>query len=252
MTEQARSIEVSGVNADAAIEDGLARLGVPRDQVEVEVIQEASRGVLGIGAREAVVRISVRTLPVPEIESGVEVEEKVGEEPEPQPVIEPAPPPDPQVEALELAKEVLTELLEHMQINAQVHTRVSKPKYSGDSANLVLDIHGQDLGFLIGRKGETLAAMQHLVRLVVNKALQRRVNLMLDVEGYRERREAALRKLALRIADQSTRRNRRIALEPMNAYERRIIHISLRNHPTVVTESVGEGTHRKVTILPKR
>ena len=132
MTEQARSIEVSGVNADAAIEDGLARLGVPRDQVEVEVIQEASRGVLGIGAREAVVRISVRTLPVPDIESGVEVEEKVGEEPEPQPVIEPAPPPDPQVEALELAKEVLTELLEHMQINAQVHTRVSKPKYSGE------------------------------------------------------------------------------------------------------------------------
>ncbi len=138
-----------------------------------------------------------------------------------------------------------------MQIEAEVEEKVVKPRYQGDSPTLVLNLRGNDLGFLIGRKGETLAAMQHLVRLIVNKEAQRAVHLVVDVEDYKSRRESALRKLALRIADQATRRGRRIALEPMSAYERRIIHVALRNHPEVKTESVGEGSRRKVTIFPK-
>jgi spoIIIJ-associated protein len=243
------SIEVVGETVDAAVEAGLAQLGVTRDQVTVEVVREGSRGVLGIGARDALVRL---TLLVEEAEPSPEPA------PAPEPELEPVPEPEPELqprptqeEILSLASEILGELLERMQIEAEIHPRVSEPRYPGDTSSLVLDLQGDDLGFLIGRKGETLAAVQHLLRLMVNKVVQQRIHLVVDVEGYKVRREDALKKLALRIADQATRRRRRIALEPMNAYERRIIHITLRNHPTVVTESVGEGPRRKVTIVPK-
>lgn len=241
MENRLRSIEASGESVQSAVEAGLAQLGVSRDQVEIEVIREGSRGVLGIGVRDALVRL-------------VEIEMDVEVDPEPEPELDPEPEPQSQFsqeEILDLARDVLAELLEKMQIEAEIRTRIPEPKYPDDSSSLVLDLHGDDLGFLIGRKGETLAAIQHLVRLIVNKVVQERTHLMVDVEGYKVRREEALRKLALRIADQVTRRSRMIALEPMNAYERRIIHVSLRNHPTVLTESVGEGPRRKVTIVPR-
>jgi spoIIIJ-associated protein len=243
------SIEVVGETVDAAVEAGLAQLGVTRDQVTVEVVREGSRGVLGIGARDALVRLTLLA---------EEAEPSPAPAPAPEPEPEPVPEPEPELqprptqeEILSLASEILGELLERMQIEAEIHPRVSEPRYPGDTSSLVLDLQGDDLGFLIGRKGETLAAVQHLLRLMVNKVVQQRIHLVVDVEGYKVRREDALKKLALRIADQATRRRRRIALEPMNAYERRIIHITLRNHPTVVTESVGEGPRRKVTIVPK-
>ncbi len=241
MENQLGSIKASGESVQSAVEAGLAQLGVSRDQVEIEVIREGSRGVLGIGVRDALVRLI-------EIEMDVEVER------EPEPELDSEPEPHSQFsqqEILELAQDVLAELLEKMQIKAEIHTRISVPRYPDDSSSLVLDLHGDDLGFLIGRKGETLAAIQHLVRLIVNKVVQERTHLVVDVGGYKVRREEALKKLALRIADQVTRRSRTIALEPMNAYERRIIHVSLRNHPTVWTESVGEGPRRKVTIVPR-
>ena len=253
MENRLGSIETSGESVQSAVEAGLAQLGVSRDQVEIEVIREGSRGVLGIGVRDALVRLT-------EIEVDLEVEREPAPELDPEPEIDPEPELDPehephsqfsQEEILELARDVLAELLEKMQIKAEIHTRVSVPKYPDDSSSLVLDLHGDDLGFLIGRKGETLAAIQHLVRLIVNKVVQERTHLVVDVEGYKVRREEALKKLALRIADQVTRRSRMIALEPMNAYERRIVHVSLRNHPTVMTESVGEGPRRKVTIVPR-
>jgi spoIIIJ-associated protein len=253
---QGRSIEVKGESVESAIEAGLSELGLARDQVSIEVIQEESRGVLGIGARDALVRLtSIKVQEKPEPEH----------EPEPLPPTEPQPAPEPELdpqtegestqtsqeEILALGRDILAELLEKMQISAEIHPRISEPHYAGDSSSLVLDLRGDDLGFLIGRKGETLAAIQHLVRLMVNKVVQQRVHLVVDVEGYKVRREDALKKLALRIADQATRRRRTVALEPMNAYERRIIHITLRNHPTVLTESVGEGSRRKVTIVPR-
>jgi spoIIIJ-associated protein len=154
-------------------------------------------------------------------------------------------------EILGLARDILAELLEKMQIEADIEARIDNPKFPGDEVALILDLQGKDLGFLIGRKGSTLAAIQHVTRLIVNKSTQQRTNLIVDVEGYKVRREHALKKLALRIADKATKRNRRIALEPMNAYERRIIHLTLRNHPTVTTESIGDKDRRKVTILPK-
>jgi spoIIIJ-associated protein len=259
MNNQARSIEASGSDVQAAIKAGLAQLGLTRDQVEVEVIQEPSRGVLGIGARDAIVRLT-------------EIRRRPQVEPCPKPSAEPVSPPvkqatehpapretAPEEEAeeltesqvLEIAHDVLEDLLTRMEVQANIQSRIVTPKNSEDGNTLVLDLRGNDLGFLIGRKGETLAALQHIVRLIVNKEVRQRVNLLVDIGGYKSRRENALRKLALRVADQVTRRHRRIALEPMNAYERRIIHMALRNHPTVTTESVGERDRRKVTILPK-
>jgi spoIIIJ-associated protein len=157
-----------------------------------------------------------------------------------------------QQEILEMARQVLADLLVRMEVQAEIEPRIVQSKVPGEDPSLILDMQGKDLGFLIGRQGETLAALQHLLRLIVNKSTEQRANLIVDVEGYKLRRERALQKLALRIADQATRRNRRVALEPMSAYERRIIHMTLRNHPTVATESVGEGDQRKVTILPKQ
>jgi spoIIIJ-associated protein len=259
MDNQDGSIEVVAETVDAAVEAGLAQLGVSRDRVQVEVVREGSRGVLGIGARDALVRLTRLAEEVePSLEPAParEPEPAPAREPEPEPEPEPTPEPEArpkptQEEILGLARDILAELMERMQIEADIQARVSEPRYPGDSSSLVLDIQGDDLGFLIGRKGETLAAIQHLLRLMVNKVVQQRVHLVVDVEGYKVRREDALKKLALRIADQATRRRRRIALEPMNAYERRIIHMTLRNHPTVITESVGEGSRRKVTIVPK-
>ena len=231
MEIRVRSIEANGSTVEDAVKAGLAQLQVERDQVQIEVVEEGSRGVLGIGARDAVVRLTFHEeepTPLPPAAAEhveLEVEEEL----------------DPQAE----------QELEYMLMEADVQGRIAEPRFSGDSATLVLDLHGDDLGFLVGRKGETLAAIQHLVRLMVNKVVQRRVHLVVDIEGYKVRRESALKKLALRIADQAARRGRRIALEPMSAYERRIIHVTLRNHPAVSTESVGEGTRRKVTIYPK-
>lgn len=264
MNDQAQSIRVSGSSIEAAIDAGLDQMGLTRDQVEVKIIQEPSRGVLGIGSREAIVHLTQILLsrrepvrPAPRVEPAA---------PEPAPIkppdraqVEKAPPQaapttptEPtEDEILAIARDVLVDLLARMEVEATIEARVVKGRDAGEGTSLVLDLRGNDLGFLIGRKGETLAALQHVVRLIVNKEIQQRVNLLVDIGGYKSRRESALRKLALRVADQVTRRHRTIALEPMTAYERRIIHITLRNHPTVTTESVGERDHRKVTILPK-
>jgi len=260
-----RSIEVSGATVETAIDEGLSQLGLTRDQVQVEVIREASRGVLGFGAREAVVKLTEiqdivseeppKTAPI-ELEEE-EFEEEYFDDEEEDFSTSPISQTEPHVkrtpeEILSLSRDILAELLEKMQIDAEIEARIEPPRFPGDEQALIMDLKGNDLGFLIGRKGTTLAATQHLVRLMVNKATQQRTNLIVDVEGYKVRRERALKKLALRIADKATKRNRRIALEPMNAYERRIVHMTLRNHPTVVTESIGEKDRRKVTILPKR
>jgi spoIIIJ-associated protein len=105
---------------------------------------------------------------------------------------------------------------------------------------------------LIGRRGETLAALQYITRLIASRELQRRANIVIDVEGYKTRREEMLRRLATRMAEQAVQLGRTVALEPMPPYERRIVHLALRDNPQVRTESTGEGEHRKVTIIPQR
>jgi spoIIIJ-associated protein len=148
--------------------------------------------------------------------------------------------------------EILTDLLEHMGIRATVEARLGDElAEEGEPPPSVLNILGDDLGILIGRRGETLRALQYLVRLMVSHRLKHWTNLVVDVEHYRVRRRRTLDTLAKRVADEVVRSGRSQALEPMPAYERRLVHISLRNHPQVATQSVGEGEKRKVTIFLK-
>jgi spoIIIJ-associated protein len=159
--------------------------------------------------------------------------------------------PEPEDNTLLVARQCLEDLLARMKIGAEVRASRGEPEEPGADPPVVLEVLGNDLGMLIGRKGETLAALQYVVRLITSKQADRGVNVVVDVEGYRQRREQQLRRMAQRMAEQAVQRKRTMTLEPMPANERRIIHLELRNHAGVRTESVGEGDRRKVTIIPK-
>lgn len=231
MEEEGRSVEASGSSVDEAIEKALEELGVDRDQVETEVLAEGRRGLLGLGGVEAKVRA---TLLEPD-----ELRERLVEFEEPAPV---------GADVAEIALEVLRNLLHHMGVQAEVV--VQEP--SGDeSLPVVLDVEGDDLGILIGRQGETLRDLQYITRLIVSRKLQHWVNVVVDVGGYKRRRQTILTELAERMAKRVMAEGRPVALEPMPAHERRIVHIALRDYESVRTESTGEGGRRKVVILPK-
>lgn len=262
-----REIESAGSDVEKAIAAGLSALGVERGAVEVEVLERGSRGLLGFGTRKARVRLTLKTsteaektepsapvaAPVPEPAPAAKVEPA----PIKQPPSKAAPPkatePDTDKDHFEavapIACQTLEELLEKMSIDAQVEHYVKEPQEEDDYAKLVLNVQGRDLGALIGRRGETLDALQYLTRLIVGREVERRVNLVVDVEGYRVRRERSLQQLALRMADRAVTTNRRQVLEPMNPAERRLVHVALRHHSNVKTESVGQGESRKVTIF---
>jgi spoIIIJ-associated protein len=237
--EGKRSLEAGGKDVEEAIAQGLAELGKTRDEVDIEVLSEGSRGLFGLGAEEARVRISI-------IESQVleEVVEKI------EVVREPAAPPL-ERDFQQIAKGTLEELLVKMGISVQVVIRQKADVGEGELPTVVLDIVGDDLGILIGRRGETLAALQYITRLIVSHKTRRWHPLVVDVEQYKVRRERSLRRLAQRMAERVSFSRQPVVLEAMSAYERRIVHLALRDHPTVTTKSVGEGDHRKVTIIPK-
>lgn len=235
----------SGKNVEEAIAVGLAALGLPREQVEVEVLDEGARGLFGVGSREATVRLS--SVPSPTTQETVEratVPETIS-------VVAPEPPSRPSAsEAEEVARTVLAELLDKMGFDAEIKVSQAEPDPDEEDAPLVLDVYGQEAGSLIGRRGETLAALQRIVRLIAGNRLSGRANLVVDVEGYKRQREQKLRRLADRMASRAADSGRTVSLEPMSAYERRIIHITLRDRSDVRTESVGEGYRRRVTIIP--
>jgi spoIIIJ-associated protein len=146
---------------------------------------------------------------------------------------------------------ILSELLDKMHVTASVSGEASEPDdLTGQRVN-VISINGDDLTMLIGPRGETLDALQFIGRLMVAHKLHRRANFVVDVEGYRQRRVQALTRLAERMAEKVRQRGEPISLEPMTAYERRIIHMALRDVPDVYTESAGEGKQRRVRIYPK-
>ncbi len=234
------SVEITGPTLEEAIDTGLRQLGLLRNEVIIEIVQEGSKGVLGMGAREAVVKLTPLRPPKPPVEK-----------PAPSPAsILPVSSEEELEEEANVAREVLEELLGLMKIKARVRTYRAKPAASDEDPPWVFDIEGPDLGVLIGRRGETLNALQYITRLLVSRELQRRTHIVLDVEGYKSRREEALSKLADRMAAQALKLGRTVALEPMPPNERRIIHIALRENDAVRTESIGEGDRRKVTIVP--
>jgi spoIIIJ-associated protein len=258
MSTERTTLEIIAPSVEEAVTKGLSDLGLPEEAVEVEVLDAGNRGFLGLGSRQARVRLtvidqSVRVQPTPEpepIETQAPAEVMSVEDEEP--VDRPEASMDDEDEGLRVAREVVTDLLEKMKVSARVTTHYGETDESPDEKPIVVDIHGNDLSILIGRKSETLNALQYISSLIVGKELQRWVSLQLDVEGYRARRERALRQLARRMADQAISTGRRQVLEPMPANERRLIHMELRDHPSVITESIGDEPNRKVTIVLKK
>ncbi len=218
------SLEVSAKTVDEAIERGLQQLGLTRDQVETAILNKGRSGFLGMGAEEAVVRLT--PLASSSQESNL-----------------PA-----------AAKEALEEILRRMKLKAHVELRsdVQQDEAESDIPPIALEVDGEDLGILIGRRGETLAALQYIMRLIVAHQQKARVPLTVDVEGYKQRRYGALRELALRLAQKAVSTRQSMTLEPMPADERRIVHLAVSVNPDVVTQSVGEGELRKVVIMPRK
>ena len=258
-----REVEVRGADVEKAIEAGLQKLGVNRSEVIVDVIDEGSRGLLGIGSREAVVRLVTlisEAPPAPPKPKPQPAAKTAVPTPKPAPKAEPKPtrPTNSTEEVIEadaeekaMAVEVVATLLDKLGVDAEITASVSEPDdLTGRKVN-VLDIEGDDLGALIGPRGETLNALQYLSRLMVGNQLQKRASFVVDVEGYRRRRQQALARLAERMAKKVVTRRRPVSLEPMPPHERRIIHMTLRENDEVYTQSSGEGKRRKVRILPK-
>jgi spoIIIJ-associated protein len=155
-------------------------------------------------------------------------------------------------EDVRVAKVVLSELLDKMSIlRPQIIVRRASTHDDGENNPWLLDINGPNLTALIGRRGETLNALQYITRLISSRELQHRANIVVDAAGYKAKRSRMLHDLALRMADQAIRSQRVVVLEPMSPYERRIVHMALRSRDDVQTKSVGEGNARKVTIVPK-
>jgi spoIIIJ-associated protein len=238
MSDARTSLEVIAPTVEEAVAKGAHELGLDSDQLMVEVLDDGTKGLFGLGNRQARVRLTVLGRPARRPQKEVpEVEEFVPDD-------------EDDAEAVVIARDTVIELLQRMNITADVHAVWGKVDPPGKIRPLHVDIQGKDLSVLIGRRGETLSALQYITRLIVGKELRRPVSIILDVEGYRQRREQQLRQLARRIAKQAIETQRTVALEPMPANERRIIHMELREDPSVETESIGEGNRRKVTVRP--
>ena len=208
---------MSGKTVEEAIEVALKELDASREEVEIEILSQGKAGFLGIGSEPA--RVRVRKL-LPSQNSAA------------------------------LAMDVVNKILSGAGARILATLRSA---YDDETGGPVIDITGEDSGLLIGRRGETLRALQFLVNLLVNRRLgDENVRVVLDIERYRERRNNSLHDLALRVADKVATTGRAVALEPMSAAERRIIHVTLSDHPRVSTESSGIGEGRKVTIAPRK
>lgn len=264
-------IEVTGKTEEEAVRKALTQLGLERDDVSLEILERAKSGFLGIGGSPARIRVTYGT-DEPE-EKKAEPTKKVEKKPEPKaevkkPEVRPEPkkqePKKPETRPVEKApeqktvtvgtcdddnarriREFLEGLLQHMNSPAQVNVALEeKGRYQ-------VTLEGEKLGQLIGRRGETLDALQYLTSLQVNKGREGYIRVTLDTENYRAKREDSLRRLAQRMANRAVKTGRKVVLEPMNPYERRVLHTALQNHPAVTTHSEGEEPNRRVVIMLK-
>jgi spoIIIJ-associated protein len=262
---QRTTLEIIAPTVEEAIAQGLAQLDLTADAVSVEVLDAGTKGFFGLGKTQVRVRLTVN----PPAGAG-----EMAIQPEPAPVSKPQPErvhtsesrapsvvqsepmsreaePQPEHDALlDRTESVISKMLHLLNLQAQVSAHYASTERDGRH-NIHVDIRGNDLSVLIGRRSETLSAFQYIASLIVGKEEEQFVQLTVDVEGYRDRREKQLIQMANRMADQVTKSGRRQTLEPMPSAERRIIHIALREHPAVKTESTGEEPYRKVMILPK-
>lgn len=262
-------IDVTGKTEDEAIRKALEQLHMDRDDVSVEILERAKSGFLGIGSSPARVRVTYGQEEPEAPAAPVQPEKKPEPRPQPRPQPKPEQPktrkpeppkapvkaPEPPAQAPAAAPEqsvlddnarriteFLTGLLEHMDSPAQVQvTETEKGRYS-----VVLE--GQKLGQLIGRRGETLDAIQQLTNYAVNSGREKRIRVHVDAENYRAKREQSLESLARKVAAKVTRYRRSVTLEPMNAYDRHVIHAALQDVPGVNTYSIGSEPNRRVVV----
>lgn len=310
MARNRQEVEAKGPSVEAAIERGLEKLGLTRSDVVVEVLDEGSRGLLGIGSRDAVVKLTAmmpsrsqqkssppsRQKPAPKKEKKEQPkpkpaqakqkkekpkppkkEKKEAEEEKKAAAPAPAKPkaekereaaPEPKKEAaaekedeatavaqaeeaVTVAESLLEEMLDKMGVSADITRAKTEPDPLTGKQLEVLQVEGDDLGVLIGPRGDTLNALQYILRLMVGHKLRRRARFIIDVGGYRRKREKALARLAERMAEKAIKRESAISLEPMPPNERRVIHMTLREHDEVYTNSIGQGKNRKVRIYLK-
>ena len=207
-------IEVSAKTVNDAVTEACQKLSVTSDKLEYEVIEEGSTGFLGIGSKAAVIKARVK-------EENVSVDEK--------------------------AKQFLNEVFTAMKLTVAIDA-----KYDDLDNNLDIDLSGEEMGVLIGKRGQTLDSLQYLTSLVVNKGTEDYIRVKVDTENYRKRRKDTLENLAKNIAFKVKRTKRAVSLEPMNPYERRIIHSALQNDRYVTTHSEGEEPFRRVVVTLKK
>ncbi|MGI5976187.1 MAG: RNA-binding cell elongation regulator Jag/EloR [Candidatus Limivicinus sp.] len=224
-----KTLEKTARTEDEAVSAALKELGLVRDDVSVEIVERAKSGFLGIGASPAVVRVSYEVPDeVPEVKEEAPAEEAAA------PVDEP-----PEYAAV---RSFLTGLLEHMDVNAKIDIG---PRENG---GISVNISGNGMGAIIGRRGETLDAIQHLTNYVVNRGSDKRLHVSVDAENYRSKREESLVRLAEKMAEKALKYKHSMALEPMNSYERHVIHTALQNYEGVTTSSTGVEPNRRVVI----
>ena len=252
-----RYIDVKGKTEEEAIRKGLEQLGLERDDVSVEILERARSGFLGIGSSPAKVRVTyeldVAEEPKPEAPKAKPAEKK----PEPKPAekkpepkaeekkTEPAAPACDNDDARRI-KDFLTGLLEHMDSAAEVKV------YEEEKNRYKVILEGQKLGALIGRRGETLDAIQQLTNYAVNSGCDKRLRIHVDAENYRAKREQSLESLANKVAGKVLKYRRSVTLEPMNAYERHVIHAALQDKEGVTTYSIGTEPNRRVVVAYER
>ena len=213
-----KTIETTGKTEEEAVAAALSELGVSRDEVSVEILERAKSGFLGIGAVQAKVRVSYE-VPEPESDS-----DGPGER----------------------AERFLAGLMEHMGVDAEIEI------CERDFGGYVAKLSGSGMGAVIGRRGETLDAIQHLTNYAVNRGSDKRVHISVDAENYRSKREESLVRLAEKMAAKAVKYRRSMALEPMNSYERHVIHTALQEYPGVSTSSTGVEPNRRVVVNYER
>lgn len=267
-----KTLDKSGRTEDDAINAALAELGLDRDDVSVEILERAKSGFFGIGASPAVVRVTyevpdepapvkkteVKPSPAPAAkpeEKKKPVQEKKKPEAAAKPVKEEAPAKKAEANAAEqpavagedkdfaAIRTFLSGLFERMNVSAEME--ISR----NENGIINVELSGEGLGGIIGRRGETLDAVQHLTNYVVNRGRDKHTHINIDAESYRSKREEALVKLAEKMAEKALRYKRNMSLEPMNSYERHVIHTALQDYKGVTTSSTGEEPNRRVVII---
>lgn len=215
------TLEKVGKTVEEAIDLAAAELGVVRDQLDVEVLEEPSKGLFGLlGGKPAKIRATVKK-------------------------VEQVKPEGPKVDPVAVAREFLDNIFRTMKLDVKVEKLTQ-------AENVTLNLRGDDLGILIGKHGQTLDALQYLTNLAAHRDADERIRIVLDVEDYRKRRAETLSRLALRLADKVKSRSEKVVLEPMSPSERKVIHMTLQDDNRVTTYSEGEEPFRKVVIAPKK